>query len=137
MTNIDQLFEQWYRTQDWFRKERLHILDQSDCESFARFVLESLAPSKHSELNAFLLVNFLRLPPEHKAHLVRSIMEKGGGEYLWKPYPENKPTKENAFCVIRTADEMQMSSLYMEGDELWEKHVVAFMEIPEFKSTKS
>jgi len=134
MTNIDQLYNEWCRTQ------LMPDTPSQSRKAFARFVLESLAPSKHSELNAFLLVNFLRLPPEHKAHLIQSIMEKGGGEYLWKPYPENKPT-EPGYCAVRTTDANSKNGWrrgWWTGGE-WQgvEHVVAFMEIPEFKSTKA
>lgn len=33
-------------------------------------------PISYSELNAFLLVNFLRLPEEHQIHLVQSMKIK-------------------------------------------------------------
>lgn len=34
------LFEEWKKTQKWWYTERLHILDQKDCENFAAFCLE-------------------------------------------------------------------------------------------------
>jgi len=41
---INALFDEWKRTQDWFYKEPIHYLDQKDCEQFAAYCLSKREP---------------------------------------------------------------------------------------------
>jgi hypothetical protein len=56
------------------------LFDKEEMISFAAYVLEKEKDipikDRWSELNATLLVNFLRMPDEHKRHLIASIFER-------------------------------------------------------------
>lgn len=76
MKEIEQKAQQYF--EKFAMKPEVMRMYKSAFIAFAAYCLEQepQVPASHSELNTFLLVNFLRLPEEHQKSLADSMKER-------------------------------------------------------------
>lgn len=98
-------------------------------------ILEAVnPPTDWSEVNTFMLVNFLRLPPQNQKDLIQSIYERKPELFAgqWKAYPETIPPT-NAPVFLRFADgHCQQDHWICNGWRYTLQEPIAYLEIPAY-----